>query len=133
MKVNQQDESVRNEPDRELNVKQEAVAVELARGLTYEEAAKATGTGIATIKKWAATYPAFKRRVMALRGQMTDRVFGLIVDAMRDAVQTMRDLMATSNSELMRHKAAESMLAHGITAIEVKELRARIEALEEGR
>lgn len=81
--------------------RQETAALQLARGATLEQAAKESGAGVTTIKTWAAQ-PEFNRRVAELRSQMTGRVFGKIVDAVTDAVDTLREVCRGSDSEAMR-------------------------------
>ncbi len=111
--------------------RQETAALQLARGATLEQAAKESGAGVTTIKTWAAQ-PEFNRRVAELRSQMTGRVFGKIVDAVTDAVDTLREVCRGSDSEAMRVRAAEAILSHGSNAIEVADLKARLDALERG-
>ena len=132
MKTVQKDLPGRSETGDGLTPKQESAAVALAGGATFDEAAKASGAGVSTVKDWSATVPAFKARVADLRGEMTERVFGLIVDAMAEAVGTMVGLMKSKN-ESMRHKAAESMMTHYANAVEVRDLKTRLEMLEGNR
>ena len=121
----------RSETGDGLTPRQESAALALAGGATFDEAAKASGAGVSTVKDWSATVPAFKARIGELRAEMTDRVFVRLVDAMGEAIDTMRDLMR-SKSEGMRHKAAESIMAHHANAVELRDLKARLEAVEQG-
>ncbi|HJZ59658.1 MAG TPA: hypothetical protein VKE74_32235 [Gemmataceae bacterium] len=72
-----------------LTPKQEAAAFALAAGATLDEAASQSGAGLTTIKTWGATIPAFSRRVTELRGEMTARALGRLVDSMASAAETL--------------------------------------------
>lgn len=116
-----------------LSPKQESAAIELARGATLDEASKASGAGVTTLKTWQVAVPAFNSRVAELRSAMTDRVFGKVVDAMCEALDALRRLAKAGKTEATQVKAAEVILTHGAEAIEARDLKARIEALEAGR
>lgn len=124
----------RNDSERNgtLSPKQESAALEMARGATYEQAAKTTGAGVTTIKLWAANVPAFNERVRELRAELTERVFAILAHGMTVGVRTLIKL-TKSKSETMRHKAAESLLTHGSNAIELRQLRADVDELKRAR
>ena len=71
----------------------EALAVALATGQTLPGAAVAAGIGerMAT-RRWA--NPAFRRKVSELRGGMVQRLAGLLAAGRREAVATLRSLLA---------------------------------------
>jgi hypothetical protein len=112
-----------------LTARQEGVAVSLAAGLSIEAAARKEGIAAITVKKWLREQPALRVRIRWLRVQMTERALGLLADGMAQAAVTLRRLLR-SESEAMRHKAAESLLTHGAQLSALAELQDRLEALE---
>ncbi len=125
------DETGRNRTG-DLTPKQEGIAVLLAAGSSVQAAAKKGGVSLSQIWAWKKDEPAFDARVRQLRAEMTSRAVGLAVDAMADAVIALRRLLK-SESEPMRHRAAESLLTHGSQLSALAELQDRVAALEGGR
>jgi hypothetical protein len=126
------DEPRRNDTADELTPKQEAAAVAMAGGATYEQAAEASGAAAPTIKTWAATVPAFRQRISALRAELSARVMGRITAGMCTAIDTLERLCA-SGKEGTQLKAAEALLTHGTALTEVAELKARMDEWERNR
>jgi hypothetical protein len=75
-------EPARNGTADELTPKQEAAAVAMAGGATYEQAAEASGAGVTTVKTWAAEVPAFRARIARLRAELSARVMGRVTAGM---------------------------------------------------
>ena len=117
--------------NRSLTPRQEKAALALATGCAHAVAARDAGTGERTIRTWTATVPAFTRRVQEFREQLTDRALGLLADAMTVAVRTLRELAEKSESETIRHKASDSLLAHGVKVPESHELRRQLAEVRE--
>src|SRR5262245_54148746 len=113
-----------------LTPKQEAAALALAAGATLDEAARESGAGSRTIRTWLHDQPAFSRRVTELRGEMTARALGKLVDGMASAADTLGYLCRKGKSEQVRLGAARALLELGIKLRETVELEARIAALE---
>jgi hypothetical protein len=113
-----------------LTPRQDAVAVVLAAGASFREAAHQTGAGERTIKTWTATHPQFVRRVTELRAEMTSRALGRLVEGMASAADTLRKLL-TAKSEMVRLGAARSVIELGTRVREILELEERITALEQ--
>lgn len=116
-----------------LTPKQEAAALALAAGRTQDEAADESGSGTRTIKTWIATQPTFTRRIQELRGEMTTRALGKLVDNMTSAADTLGYLCRKGKSEMVRLSAARAILELGTKLRETIELSDRIDALEAGR
>jgi hypothetical protein len=114
-----------------LTPRQEAAALALASGSTIPEAADQANCGATTVSTWLATKPAFKKRIQDLREQLTERALGLLADAMTVAVRTLRELAETSESETIRHKASDSLLAHGVKVPESHDLRMQLAEVRE--
>ncbi len=113
-----------------LTPKQEAAALALAAGRTQEEAARESGAATRTIKTWLHDLPAFGRRVQQLRGEMTSRALGRLVDNMASAAETLGYLSRKGKSEMVRLGAARAILELGSRLRESIELEERITALE---
>jgi transposase-like protein len=113
-----------------LPPKQEAAALALASGRTIEQAARASNSGTRTLKTWLHEQPAFGRRVTELRGEMTGRALGRLVDGMASAAETLGYLSRKGKSEMVRLSAARAVLELGHKLRESVELEERIAALE---
>src|SRR5437870_3144794 len=100
-----------NEPP-ELSPRQERCALNLASGLSIEKSAREAGVAAITIKAWLRETPAFRSRIRELRALLTEEVLGILIGGMVDASWTLRRLLKSKN-EMMRHRAAESLLSHG--------------------
>ena len=134
MKTVRKTDTRRNDTSDELTPKQEAAAVALASGATYDQAAEASGAAAPTIKTWASSVPAFGERVKALTAQFTaelsSRLLGRMACGMMTAIDTLERLCRTAKAESTQVKAAEVLLTKGIELGEVRDLKARLEALE---
>src|SRR5260370_14760763 len=95
-----------------LQPRQEAAALGLARGATIREAAADCGAGERTVKRWL-NCPGFRRRVSELRGRLTDRALGQLVNNMASAADTLGYLCRMGKSEMVRLSAARSILELG--------------------
>src|SRR5262245_4176812 len=91
--------------------REDALAVALAGGQTLRAAAAAAGIGERTAtRRWAD--PFFRQRVAELRTDMVNRATGKLADAMTEAVDTLRGLLAAA-FETARLGAARSILELG--------------------
>jgi hypothetical protein len=113
-----------------LAPKQEAAAFALAAGRSQDDAARESGAGTRTIKTWLATHPAFTRRIQELRGELTARALGRLVDGMVSAADTLGYLCRKGKSEMVRLSAARAVLELGVRLRESVELEQRLAALE---
>jgi hypothetical protein len=107
----------------------EALALALATGQTLRAAAGAVGVAERTAtRRWAD--PAFRRRVVELRGELVGLALGRLADGMADAAAKLRQLL-DAQSEAVRLGACRAMLELGVKLRESVELEARLQALEE--
>ncbi len=124
-------ETARNGPENgPLSPKQEAAALALASGCTLQEAARKSGAGLTTLKRWLRELPALSRRVGELRAEMTSRALGKLLDGMSSAADTLGYLCRRGKSEQVRLGAARALLEMGPKMRESVELEERIAALE---
>ena len=124
-------QTARNSPQSgTLTPKQEAAALALAAGRTQEEAAHQSGAGTRTIKTWIADDSGFVQRIRDLRGEMTSRALGKLIDGMVSAADTLGYLSRKGKSEMVRLSAARSILELSVRLQETVELQERISALE---
>lgn len=133
MKTVRGTEVSRNETG-ELSAKQSLAAVALASGATFEDAALASGAGCSTVKDWSANSVAFRERVRTLTAEfaadLSARLLGRMTLGMVTAIDTLERLCRTAKAESTQVKAAEVLLTKGIELGEVRDLKARLEALE---
>jgi hypothetical protein len=113
-----------------LNAKQESAALALASGCTQDQAARKSGAGVRTIKTWLQTQPAFVHRIRELRGELTARSLGKLVNRMSGAADTLGFLCRNGKSEMVRLSAVKAILELGAKLRESVELEERIAALE---
>lgn len=113
-----------------LSPKMEAAALAMAKGCNLRDAARESGAGERTIKTWTATSPAFTHRINDLRGEMTARALGRLVDAMTSAADTLGYLSRKGKSETVRLSASRTVLEMASKLRETWELEQRIIALE---
>jgi hypothetical protein len=113
-----------------LTPKQESAALALAAGRTIDQAAKASGAGGRTIRTWIHDQPSFSRRIQDLRGEMTSRALGWLVDHMVTAAQTLGNLSSRGTSEMVRLHASKTILELAPKLHESLELERRISLLE---
>ncbi|HEV8066853.1 MAG TPA: hypothetical protein VGP76_03885 [Planctomycetaceae bacterium] len=102
----------------------------LASGRIVEQAARASNSGARTIKTWLHDQPAFARRVIDLRAEMTSRALGRLVDAMASAAETLGHLSRKGKSEMVRLSAARAVLELATKLRENTELEERLAVLE---
>ncbi|HVK09818.1 MAG TPA: hypothetical protein VM597_13665 [Gemmataceae bacterium] len=104
------------------------LAAALAAGRTVRDAAATAGVSERTAYRRLAD-EAFATRVAHLRGQMIGRAAGRLADAMGEASDVLRALLA-SGDEHVRHKAGVKVIELGLKVAEVAELERRVAALE---
>jgi hypothetical protein len=104
------------------------VAIALASGSTYAEAAAAGGVHLATVKKRLADN-AYRTRVARLRGELLEQALGVLSHNCAGAAQCLSDLMH-SESDLVAQKAARSVIEMALRVRREAEFEARVLALE---
>src|SRR5262245_9877010 len=105
-----------------------AVALALAAGRTVEESADAGNVSVRTCYRWL-RQPSFNRRVGDYRQQMLRGATGRLADTLGEATAALRQLLA-SETETVRLRAADLILAHSVRLDESVNLRAKVAELE---
>ena len=101
----------------------------MASGQTLRDAAAAVGVAERTAaRRWAD--PAFRRRVGALRGEMTARAAGRLVEGMVAAADRLRQLVDATD-ERVALAAAKELLAVSVRTREATDFEQRLADLEE--
>ncbi len=106
----------------------DALVLALARGLTVRQAAGEAGFGERTAHR-RLDDPEFRRRVLAVRGELMERAGGLLSDAAIKAVEVLRKLLE-SDADTTRLAAARTILQQSVALRTAVELEHRITRLE---
>jgi hypothetical protein len=107
----------------------ESLALAVASGQTLRSAAASVGVAERTAtRRWADA--AFRRRVGELRGEMTSRAAGRLVEGMVAAADRLRQLVDATD-ERVALAAAKELLAASVRIREATELEQRLADLEE--
>lgn len=110
----------------------EALAVGVACGKSIKQAAEQAGCSESQAYKVSGSDD-FKTRVAEIRTESTNKIVGLLAESASDAVQVLAKLMQDSDQKgAVRVAAAKAILANVGPAMDLHELRARIDTLELG-
>jgi hypothetical protein len=116
---------------RKLSRKQEEAIVALLSTRSVEEAARACNTSVRTLYRWL-DQPDFDRAYRVARrkafGQATARLQHGSSAAATTLLKVMLDPSTPASTKV---RAAECVLTHAAKAIEIEDVEARVEALEE--
>jgi AcrR family transcriptional regulator len=107
----------------------DALVLAIATGCTREQAAERVGVSEATVYRRLGE-PDFGRRVAAVRAELLEQAIGRLVDATTEAADTLRSLL-TAESDSVRLAAARTLLEQAARGVELVDLAARIEQLEQ--
>jgi hypothetical protein len=123
----------RDDPDakKDVSVRQEAVAVGVACGMSLSAAAKQAGVCGQTAKEWSSALPAFRRRVQELRDEMTSQALGRLIKNLTVASDKLASLCNTAQSEGVQLGAARSIFEMAGKEREMVEVKKRLAKLEE--
>jgi hypothetical protein len=108
----------------------DAILLHLASGKTVQATAELCAVSERTIRRRQAD-PGFRQRLHTLRAEMIERGLGKLADAVADAAQTARNLMAGAESETVKLAAAKLILEQALKMRDAAELNERIRAVEE--
>lgn len=109
----------------------EALAVAVAGGQSIKAASSTVGCAVQTAYHVSAD-PMFRSRVSEIRSEITTQAVGRLADSAALAVDTLRELLDASNEPSIRLNASKAILAALPSMTEFGELRARIDAIENG-
>jgi transposase-like protein len=113
-----------------LGAKQEAAILALLSSRNVEEAARAADVNQRTLFRWMKE-PAIDRAYRAARRAAFAQSVGRLQQASSAAVSTLLKVMVDPGTPAStKVRAADSMLAHTIKAIEVDDIEARVTQLE---
>lgn len=107
----------------------ELLAVEVAGGSTIREAAAAVGCSESVAYHLSST-PEFRQRVNEIRSEITAGAVGSLTAGARQAVETLRVLLSSSEEPSIRLQAAKAILSLVGPLSELGELRQRLDSLE---
>lgn len=124
--------SGKKEKDRrdELTANQERFLVDLLTAPTIAEAAKETGINESTARRWLSQRPV-QRAWRELRRQVVEQALTGVQSATVEAVATLRACLAEDMPPAVRVRAALALLDLAARTVEIGDLAARIEQLEE--
>lgn len=106
----------------------QAIAALLAHP-TVPKAAKACGVAASTLARWLQE-PEFQRAYREAQRAVVDEAMRNIQAATVEAVATLRRNLKCKNS-FAENAAAQALIAHALKTVELRELQARIDALEQ--
>lgn len=114
-----------------LTRKQEQAVISLLTCSTIGEAAKNTGISEVTLWRWL-QLPGFTERYREARRQAVGQAVAMLQQATGEAVETLREVMHDKASrDSSRVAAAKSVLELAIKAVEIEDLQAKVEELEQ--
>lgn len=114
-----------------LNRKQEAAIAALLTASTIAEAAAAVGVHEQTVWRWM-QLPDFKEAYRDAKRKAVDQAISRLQQVSGEAVETLRTVMKDSDAPpSSRVSAAKAVIDVALKAVEMDEMAARIEALEE--
>jgi transposase-like protein len=112
--------------------KEQAIAA-LLTAPSIEAAAQAIGVANATLRRWLAD-PGFKAEYMAARRDAVSQAVGALQRACLSAVETLRDIMTDKDApHHARVASARAVLEGALRGIEVEDVLARLDVLEQAR
>jgi hypothetical protein len=109
--------------------KQEQLIAALLSHPTIEAAAKSIGISDATAWRWMKTSE-FQVAYREARREAMRQTTARLQEAAREAVDALREVQRTGESESARVSAARTILEQAIKAADLEEVQARLEALE---
>ena len=112
-----------------LSPRQRRAIIALVTCATVEEAAKAAQIGKTTIYKWLKE-PSFADALEEARQEQAQEALTFLRSCLLRATRKLSDLLGSPN-EGIAHRAAVSLLDHGLKAIELTDQQQQIEALGE--
>jgi hypothetical protein len=112
----------------EQAARNERMALGLAAGRSAQAVANEANVCLRTVRRRLQN-PKFCKRVADLRGAMVRQAAGKLANSMGDAADALSELLV-SDSEVIRLRAADQILAHGTRVVELEELQSRVAEIE---
>ena len=111
--------------DKSRKKTEDALLIALACGASVEQAARQSGLSSRTVYRRLAD-PAFRQRVLALRGDMVSRIGGTLTAAATEAVRTLLELLKSPASAAVRLGASRAVLEIGMKVREMTDVEERL-------
>ena len=123
-------ETERRETPETLTRRQRAVLPYLLTAQSLEEGCRKARVSKTTVYAWLKE-PDFQAELKRLRQALVDEAFERLKAGMTQAVDKLLELLQAEGQLGIQLRAAQTLLDHGIKVIELQELEARLETLEE--
>jgi len=120
------------DPRDSLTPKQVRALTALLAGRPIETTALEIGVNPSTVHRWL-DEPAFKAALESGRRALAELGLGLLLSLVRNAVGVQAEHLSKPTPESLRQRASEFVITHALEWIELHDLKARVEALEEAR
>jgi AcrR family transcriptional regulator len=118
-------------PEPKLTAKQEQAIIALVSSTTMEDAAKVAGVSDVTLWRWLKT-EAFKSAYMEARREVVTQAIARLQHSCGAAVETLRTIAEDASAPASsRVAAARAILDTSIKSVELEDLAARLEVLEQ--
>src|SRR4029079_15222387 len=110
--------------------KSEQLIAALLSQPSIDAAAKIVGIGNATAWRWMKD-PAFAEQYRAARREAMKQTAARLQQAAREAVDCLRQVQQTGESESARVSAARAILEQALKAVDLEDIQERLESLEQ--
>ncbi len=114
---------------RKLSVKQEKAIAALLSERSGRAAAQKVGVSEKQLYRWM-TLPEFSAALKDAESQLLDAASRVLLIGVNDALETLRALMTSAESEAVKRQAASDWLAKLLQVKELADLEKRVAALE---
>ena len=123
-------ETERLQESETLTRRQRAVLPYLIAAPSLEEGCRKARVSKTTVYTWLKE-PGFQAELKRLRQTLVDEAFERLKAGLTQAVDKLLELLQAKGQLGIQLRAAQTLLDHGIKMMELQELEARLEALEE--
>jgi transposase-like protein len=122
--------SAKAETHPDCSARQERALMALVSQATLSAAARASGVGERTLRRWLHEDRAFQTAYRKLRSEAMRQAYARLQSACGEAVQTLRELLTLKKRPDVQARAALGILSAATRIEELENLTARIDALE---
>ena len=106
----------------------------LIRSPTTREAAKAAGIGYSTLRAWLRNDAAFRKAYQDELSQLVEEAGRSVRAGMGEAIETLRKIVRDPDApSSSRVQAAKAIIDSGLRIVEITDIIARLEALEDAQ
>lgn len=113
----------------DLTAKQKAAVRCILSCRTLEGAATAAGVDSRTLRRWKES-EAFREALQEAQAEATAQTLIRLENALAESIEALRSLLADTEESQVRRAAAAVLLRHGLEAIELRAITARLDELE---